>query len=59
MNISNGLPPKEDKVLLEQVHEGRKLDNLFTREAWDEVVPKFNIVVRTVKTKSNMTNRRR
>lgn len=53
--------PKEDKVLLdllvEQVHKGRKQDNLFTREAWDEVVPKFNKVVRTNKTKSNMTNR--
>lgn len=41
--------PKVDKVLLdllvEQVHKGRKQDNLFTREAWDEVVPKFNKVV--------------
>lgn len=53
--------PKEDKVLLdllvEQVHKGRKQDNLFTREAWDEVVPKFNTVARANKTKSNMTNR--
>lgn len=56
-------PPSEDKLLLEllveQVHKGEKRDNAFTRDAWIEVVSKFNQVARTKKTKEHMVNRKK
>lgn len=54
-------PPSEDKLLLEllveQVYKGEKKDNVFSRDAWNEVVAKFNEVTSSKKTRDHMLNR--